>query len=234
MTPFIRLLRRTVPALWLAAGVLVAPVAAQDAGIERLTREFGEVETARIAAVIDAGVEDGLPRELLVGKAVEGAAKHMSANAVRSAVATLADELRAAVTVVGRESPEKLSKAADALRHGVDRGFLVDLDRDHPRDFAIMIVALEDLLHSGVSLEEAQGMVAEAASRGYAGEEVLNLPATVRRLVREGSTPLQAASSVREGVRRGRVIIPPPPPDVRGPLRTRTGGSSIPPFDPIA
>jgi hypothetical protein len=229
----IRFLRRSVLALGLAAA-LAAPVGAQDVGLARLTREFGEDEAARIVAVIDAGVDDGLPRELLVGKAVEGAAKHMSANAVRSAVATLADELRAAVPIVGRENAEKLSKAADALRHGVDREFLVQLDRDHPRDFAMMIVALEDLLHAGVSLEEAQGMVADAASRGYAGEEVLNLPATVRRLVREGRTPLQAASSVREGVRRGRVVIPPPPPALGGPLRTRTGGSSIPPFDPIA
>lgn len=215
---------------WLAALlVAAAPLVAQADDLAKVRGEYGEVETARIAAVIEAGERDGLPRSLLVAKAVEGAAKRMEPEVVRLALVGFADELRMAATVVGRDAdPVELEKTADALRHGVDRDVLADLHRAHPETFAVMVVAIEDLLHAGVTLDTAQELVREAASRGFDGDQVLGLPATVRRLVREGRTPTQAASSVHQGLLR-RSVVPPPFPNERFRGLPGRAGPPIPP-----
>lgn len=183
----------------------IAPLAAQNDDLARVRMEFGEAAASQIEAAVDRGVLDGLPRVLLVEKAVEGAAKQMPLEAVLGAVRTLSAELQVAARVVGLDADaETLEKAADAIRHGVDRQLLIQLRRDSPREFAVMVVAIEDLIHVGVEPAEAEDMLRLAASNGMSGDEVLGLPATVRRLVREGSTPGQAAQSVRADLGGGR------------------------------
>ena len=216
----------------LACLLFAVPLPAQTDDLARVRAEFGEVHTARIAAAIRAGVQAGLPRGLLVDKAVEGAAKHMQPDVVLTAVRTLSDELLAARDLVGPDAdPETLEKTADALRHGVDRDLLVELHRERPGELPLLVVAIEDLLHAGVRLEVAQSIIRDATVRGLRGDDVLILPATVRRLVREGRTPGQAASSVRAQLRRGPPFSPSALPGAPGPAaRTRTGVPSIPPF----
>lgn len=203
--------RRIVGLAILSAVLLgVVPVAAQTDDLSRIRAELGEVYAARIGAAVNAGVSDGLPRGLLIDKAIEGVAKGMGPEVVLGAVTAFADELRAAISVVGRDAdPVKLEKASDALRRGVDRGLLIRLDRDRPEHFAIIVIALEDLLDVGVPLPLAEDMVRYAVSEGLSGDQMLGLPANVKRLVREGRTPGQAASSVHEGLRSGRGVRPP-------------------------
>ncbi len=204
--------RRSPALASLTAGLLLiaAPIAAQTDDLSRIRTEFGEVYAARIGAAVDRGVSDGLPRVLLVDKAIEGLAKGMEPEVVLRAVTAFAEELRTATSVVGRDAdPVKLEKAADALRRGVDRGLLTSLERDQPEHFAIMVIALEDLLDVGVALPLAQDMVRYAAAEGLSGDQMLGLPASVKRLVREGRTPLDAASSVHESLRSGQRVVPP-------------------------
>lgn len=219
------MIRRSGIYMSMAALVLaVAPAVAQTDDLARVRSSLGEVYAARIEAAIDRGVRDGLPRTLLVEKALEGAAKNMPAEAVLEAVRQLAGELEAAAEVVGPGAdPQTLEKGADALRHGIDADLLSKLSREHPDEFPMMVVALEDLLHAGLAPAVAEDLMRYAASQDLSGDEVLGLPATVRRLVREGSTPLQAASSVRDGLRTGGRVVPPMGDERFGSFPNRTG-----------
>ena len=186
-------------------------LAAQEGGLDRLQRTFSAEEVQRIDAVVENAAKDGIPRSLLVAKAVEGAAKGMTAQVVLGAVSQLAVELRVARRLLGPDvGAYGLEKAADALRHGVSGGVVGALAEEHPRDFPVMLQVIEDLLHEGVALGEAESVVREAASLGYRGDRVLTLPGSVRRLIRGGASPAQAASSLRQTMRTGRPIIPPP------------------------
>jgi len=195
-----------------AAFSLVSPLVAQD-DLARVRSGYAPEDVARIEAVIDAAVADGVPRELLVEKAVEGAAKGMSADVVVAGIGEWADELRGAVALLGRGAdPTGLAKAAESMSHGVDREVIATLARDHPRDYAIMLQTIEDLVHLGVVLDDAQDMVTVAAGRGMPGQDILLIPAVLRRMVRDGSTPLEAATSIRANLRAGGRIVPPAPP----------------------
>ncbi|MYA32370.1 MAG: hypothetical protein F4164_13255 [Gemmatimonadales bacterium] len=180
-------LLRPSPAVVLLAAVLLAlgpPLAGQDARA-RFSRHLGAVYAARTLSVIEAGVQDGLPRGLLIDKAMEGVAKGMSPEVVLAAVDTFAAELRDAASVVGPGAmPVALEKAADALRRGVGRELLVRLGRDRA-DFALLIVSLEELLDAGVELRLAEDLVRYAVAEEFDSEAVLRLPASVKLLIRE-------------------------------------------------
>ena len=189
----------------LVAIIGVVPLGAQTDDLVRVRALLGEGATSQIEAAIQLGLADGLPRNLLVDKAIEGAAKGMGSEVILAAVDTLTDELRRAGTVVGLDADEvHLEKAADGLRSGLDQSFLVELYRENSEDFAMMVVALEDLLRTGVTVRVAQNMLRDASSRGLRVNELLRLPANVRRLVREGRTPFEAVRSVRASMRSGR------------------------------
>lgn len=167
------------------AGLHAGALAGQDART-RFSQHMGAEYAARTLSVIEAGVRDGLPRGLLIDKAMEGVAKGMTPQIVLSAVDTFADELRGAADVVGPgAAPIALEKAADALRRGVARGLLTTLGRDRSNDFAIIVVSLEELLDAGVELELAEDLVRYAVAEDLDSDAVLRLPASVKLLVRE-------------------------------------------------
>lgn len=174
-------------ALLLLGAVLLAsgPLAAQDSRA-RFSRHLGAVYAARTLSVIEAGVRDGLPRGLLIDKALEGVAKGMAPEVVLDAVDTFAGELREAASVVGpRAEPVALEKAADALRRGVGRGLLTRLGRERADDFPLLIVSLEELLDAGVELSLAEDLVRYAVSEEFDSDAVLRLPASVKLVMRE-------------------------------------------------
>lgn len=209
--------RRTRTGMFLVACTVSAflplsSLSAQD-DLARVRAAYPAEDVARIEAVIDGGVADGVPRVLLVEKAVEGVAKGAAADVVVTAVGEWADELRGAVRLLGPGAePAGLAKAAESMSHGVDHDVVRDLAREHPDDFPIMLQTIDALVHLGVELEDAQEMVTSAAGRGMKGHDVLLIPAVLRRMVRDGSSPLEAATSIRANIRSGGRIVPPPPP----------------------
>lgn len=228
--------RRIVPlALAVLLGVSGPSWAQQRDDLARVRARFPAPAMQRLETIIEGAEGDGVPRVLLVEKAVEGAAKGHEPDVVIGAVSTLAGELRATVRLLGHDTPPAgLEKATDAIRHGVQPGVVRELAARNPDDFPILLQAIEDLLHAGVELDAAQGMVLDASSRGMESQDVLTLPATVRRLVREGRSPVEAATSIRQSLRQGRPTIPPAPPGAT--LRDEIGiGASrarIPPPSP--
>ena len=216
-------------------GVTATAPAQQTDDLGRVRVRFPAAEVERIETILSAAEDEGVPRVLLVEKAVEGVAKGHEPRVVIQAVSTLADELRATVRLLGRDTPpEGLEKATDAIRHGVEPRAVRELARASPGDFPLFLQAIEDLLNAGVELEAAQDMVLDAASRGMRSQDVLALPQTVRRLVREGSSPVEAATMVRRSLRSGRATIPPAPPGVveRAGSPVGTPGRRIPPPSP--
>lgn len=180
-------LRRRSPAAVCLGAMLLAlatPLAGQDAR-SRFSRHLGAVYAARTLSVIEAGVQDGLPRGLLIDKAMEGVAKGMSPEVVLAAVDTFAAELRDAASVVGPgATPIALEKAADALRRGVGRELLMRLGRDRA-DFALLVVSLEELLDAGVERGLAEDLLRHAVAEEFDSDAVLRLPASVKLLIRE-------------------------------------------------
>lgn len=171
----------------LLVGVLLAagPLAGQDSR-SRFSQHLGAVYAARTLSVIEAGTRDGLPRGLLIDKALEGVAKRMAPEVILAAVDEFADELRVAADVVGPDAePVALEKAADAMRRGVARPLLTTLGRDRADDFAIVVVSLEELLDAGVEMGLAEDLVRYAVSEGLDSDAVLRLPASVKLLARE-------------------------------------------------
>lgn len=227
------LLRRSVAAaaigLLVPLLVLARTAGAQDDDLARVRSAFDETTVLRIDSLIAAAADDGVPRVLLVEKAVEGAAKGHEPGVVFTALATLADELRNTVRLLGPDrDPRGLEKANETIRHGVDPEAVRRLAQRHPRDYPMLLQAIEDLLHAGVTLEVAQGTVLDASERGVESHDVLSLPGIVRRLVREGRSPVEAANSIRASLRAGRLTIPPPPPSLLG-GSLRSGGPPISP-----
>ena len=197
----------------LAAALSPLSVTAQADDLARVREKYDAATVARIEVLIRDAEADGVPRSLLVEKAVEGAAKGMKAPIVIEGVEKWAGELRDAVRILGHGAEsEGLAKVAESINHGVDRGVVRRLAGTHPADYPIMLQAIEDLLHAGVGLEAAQGTVADAASHGMKSQDVLTISATVRRMVREGRSPVDAANAIRRNIRAGRGVIPPPPP----------------------
>jgi len=209
-----------------------APAQQRD-DLARVRVQFPAASVERLETILAHATDDGVPRELLVEKAVEGVAKGHRPDVVIRAVSTLADEMRATVRLLGRDTPPPgLEKATDAIRHGVEPDVVRRLARTSPRDFPLFLQAIEDLLHAGVELETAQGVVLDAASSGMRSQEVLTLPQTVRRLVREGSSPIEAATTVRRSL-TGRSTIPPSSPGILGRTGSPVGTTRrIPPPSP--
>lgn len=217
---------------WVAAAMFALPLQAQD-DLARVRSQYPPTTVAELESLIAAAENDGVPRSLLVEKAIEGVAKRMSGEVVVNAVGLWADELRSAVALLGRGTePAGLTKAAESIRHGVDPEIVRRLAGDYPADYPIMLQTIEDFVHSGVGLDEAQAMVTDAAERGLRGDDVLTMSATLRRLVREGTSPVDAAASIRLNMRRGGSPIPPSPPPGGSGVPTRTGVSRIIPPPP--
>lgn len=216
------------------AAVFAPPLSAQDDDLARVRSSYEAATVFELESLIAAAEADGVPRGPLVEKAVEGAAKGMPGGVVLEVVGSWADELREAVALLGRGAdPAGLTKAAESIAHGVDREIVRTLAGDYPVDYPIMLQTIEDLVHAGVELEEAQSMVRDAAERGMRGEDVLTISATVRRLVREGSSPVEAAASIRTNMRAGGRTIPPSPPPTRPPFPAGVGTrGTIPPSSP--
>lgn len=224
------MIRRKAIEVLLLGVVLAMPLSAQDDGLARVRSQYDSATVATLEQIIAQGEADGVPRELLVEKAVEGVAKRASGEMVIQAVGNWADELRDAVDLLGRGAePSGLAKAAESIRQGIAPDVVRNLSSDYPADFPIMLQAIEDLLHAGVELDEAQSLVTDAAERGLRGQDVMTLSATLRRLVREGTSPVDAAASLRLNLRSGRPPVIPPSAPPLGDLRSRTGGSVIPP-----
>jgi hypothetical protein len=72
----------------------------------------------------------------------------------------------------------------------------------NPRDdhLTASMVALGDLVAAGVPPDEAENLLLDAATRRQGNDDVLGIPARVRRLLKQGYQPTDAAAEVRRAM----------------------------------
>jgi len=146
----------------------------------------------------------GVPAEPLFAKALEGAAKRVPPERILPAVRAHAGRLRQAREALGpAAAPPLLVAGADALRRGVPADALRSLPRDQLRS-PVALLVLADLLESGVPTDRALDTVSQAMRQRLRDARMLDIPARVRRLVRDGVPPREAIDRVRRMLRRNR------------------------------
>lgn len=186
-------------ALALCAAGLPAEAAGQIPHLDRLRSAFPPGILNRIEQIVKEAEKAGVPPSLLVDKALEGAAKGVAPGRVVSTLSSYAGRLRKARGLVGsRVGPNGLTAAADALDRGVSGGAIRTLAKGGSGDLSIRLIVFGDLRSAKVSEKRAQDLVRAAAARGYKGDRLLSVSAAVRRRIRQGAKPDEAASAVLE------------------------------------
>lgn len=189
--------------LLLAFVALPATAAAQDAQRERLRQAFPAEAVTQIETILAEAEASGVPSDPLVAKALEGAAKRVPADRVVAALTVYAERLQQATEIVGPErGASAVVAAADALRRGVPAA-AVRAVSGHQGDPAVPLVVLADLVEAGVPVDGAFSVVENALDRQHGPEDILAIPGQVRRLMREGRLPAEAAAAVGQAIGRG-------------------------------
>jgi hypothetical protein len=180
-------------------------LAAQDVRLERIRQAYSPEAAAQIENIVTEAEAAGVPVEPLLDKALEGAAKGVPAARVVAAVASYSQRLAESRALVGPGyDAASVVAGADALRRGVTPGTVQSLAGANPEDLAVPLVVLGDLVDAGVPVDQAFAVVQEALTKGHGPEEMLAIPGTVRRLMRQGQSASDAAGSVGNAIGRGR------------------------------
>ncbi len=193
------------------------------------TRARATLPTAvfeQIDAMARGAEQQGIPGDLLYNKALEGAAKHVPAGRLAPAVQAYTDRLVMAKDAFGSDARGPLLVAgADALQRGVSADLLRGLGRSQERS-PMAVLALADLVETGIPSGEALSLVREAMQRRARDQQMLDMSGEVRRLMRQGQTAQDAIQQVRRGLRQGRGggVTPPVAPASEPMGRQRGGG----------
>ncbi len=161
---------------------------------------YPAAEAARLEAFIMQPRWDGFPTELLLEHTAEGAVKGVRADRLLAALEEYAERIDWAHKILGeRATITSLEATADVLGRGVPEVVVRTVAAVNPRDdhLTASMVALGDLVAAGVPPEEAENLLLDAATRRHDNDDVLGLPARVRRWIRQGYQPTDAAAEVR-------------------------------------
>lgn len=195
------------------------------AALERVRGAFDAVSAARIEELAASAAEAGVPRRILLDKALEGAAKGVPSERVIPALSTYSERLVQARGILGEQvGASVLVAGADALQKGVSTDHLRSVARSDGNQ-EISIVVLGDLVDAGIPADRAVEVVSAALEQGRTGQGLLAVPSEVRGMLRQGMPPAEAATEIQRRIRAGE--LPPGaagnPPGQRGP-EGRGGG----------
>jgi len=220
------------PLTLLTLAVLVTPAAqAQETARERAQRTLPAAVFENVSALAADGSSSGIPDEPLFSKALEGVAKRVSMDRLMPVIEAYAGRLGEARNAFGPTAAvPSLVAGADALLRGVPADALRSLDSEAARS-PMAVLVLTELHEAGVPTDRALAVLRDAIARRIREDRMLDIPADVRRLIREGRPPSDAADQVRRGLQRGRGngdVGPPVPPGSEPTTdrasRTRTRG----------
>jgi len=210
-------------ALLLATGL--RPAAAQETPRARAESVLPSEVFAQVDAAARSAEEDGIPGDILFNKALEGAAKNVPADRLVPAVQSYGARLREARAAFGPDAGGPLLVAgADALQRGVGASLLRGLGQGRDRS-PMAVLVLADLVETGIGDEQALSLVREAMQRRAREQQMLDMPAQVRRLMRQGQSAADAVEQVRRALQRGRGGggVPPVAPGSEPMTRARRG-----------
>lgn len=210
----------------LTAALVGTSVSAQETPRARAQGTLPADVFAQVDAAARAAEQEGIPGDILFNKALEGAAKRVPADRLLPAVEAYAGRLRQARGAFGAEARGPLLVAgADALQRGVGADVLRALGQSPDRSPMACLV-LADLMETGIGGDHALSLVREALQRRAREQQMLDMPAQVRRLMRQGQSAQDAVEQVRRGLQRGRGggMTPPVAPGAEPMTRGQRGG----------
>ncbi len=193
------------------------PLRAQEAARNRAEQTLPPEVFQGVLAVAEEAAVEGVPPGPLFNKALEGAAKRVPADRLLPAVRAYAGRLGEARAALGADAGVPLLVAgADAIQRGVPADALRDLPRDRPRS-PVALLVLAELMESGVPRERAIATLRQTMDQRVRDDAMLEIPARVRRLIRDGVPPAEAIERVRRTIsaRRGGTLLPALPPGDR-------------------
>ncbi|RMH20443.1 MAG: hypothetical protein D6701_03760 [Gemmatimonadetes bacterium] len=200
------------PALALLTALVIGPAAAAAAQeptegptrAERLRRAYPEAAVEQIEQVIAEAARQGLPAEPLYDKALEGAAKRIPPPRVVGALRDYAGRLaRARELMGGTPQTSWIVAGADALRRGVAPDAVRAVGERAGERTPMALVVMGDLVEAGVPADRAVEVLREALQRTRTEEGLLDVPAALRRMVRDGVLPPDAARRMLRAMRDG-------------------------------
>jgi hypothetical protein len=177
----------------------------------QLTQIRDEATRTVVMEQLSIARENGVPREPLVSKALEGVAKNASSKTIRSAMAALQKRLTRAHDLLGPSATvDELSACADALYVDVPTKTIVLMHDAAPRrSIAVELGVLTELVARGVSPKKASQMILDLMARGATGAQLTALNAAVQSDVAAGLPPETALERHGRGILS---LLPPPPP----------------------
>lgn len=141
----------------------------------------------------------GLPVQPLLAKAMEGVTKHATGELIQAAVASLAQRLEQAQTLLAPSpSAAEVISGADALGVGVPGEMLTRIRATWPRErsVAMPLDVLTELTARNVPVEHAVEQITSLMARGATPSQIAGLGASVQSDVAAGLAP-DAALEVR-------------------------------------
>ena len=207
-------MRRSALTLIAVMTLATSGLGAQESARDRARRTLPPDVFQEVSALAEDMAVSGVPDEPLFMKALEGMARRYPRDRWLPAVRELAGRLREARLALGPTAGIPLLKAgADAIQNGVPTDALRSLPSDRPRS-ATDILVLTELVESGVPTDRALALLREANAQRTRDDRVLDIPARVRALIRDGVAPQDAVDRVRRILQRDRggSVGPPVPP----------------------
>lgn len=204
----LRLLAVAAAFLGAPAGYAAAQVQPPAAGADsaawlrtRLETRLDPRTRVLVERIIDSAQTTGIPAEPLVDKALEGASKRASPDAIVRAVRGLALDLATARQSLGPQSMgDELAVGAAALRAGVDADALRRLRHERPgQSLVIALSVLTDLIASNVPVVDATRSVLALTGKGAADEQLVAFRRGVERDIGVGAPPGLAVASQAAG-----------------------------------
>jgi hypothetical protein len=147
-----------------------------------------------LTVLLDSAEARGVPREPLVQKALEGASKAASNEAILAALRTLSLRLTAARAALGSNSGVQLVAGAGALEAGADTADLRRLRRfAGEAHLANAFLGLTFLLQRGLTSEQATDIVTAMLDARLTGSDFTTLQRMVEQDIRAGAPATEAA-----------------------------------------
>lgn len=183
---------------------LPTTASAQQDRLARLREAYSAEAMARIESIVNQARQAGVPIGPIYNKALEGAAKGVPADLVVPALSEFAGRMGRARELLGPTAQAPWVVAgADALSRGVAPELVASLGRDAADRAPIALLMIGDLLEAGIPADRALEVLREALASTRGEDALRDVPATIRRLVRQGARPQDAARDVLNAIRRG-------------------------------
>jgi hypothetical protein len=188
---------------------LLAPSADAQRGssepASQLTANFDGASARTIQQLVDSLASTGVPSQILIDKAVEGARKGAPPERVLSVIRSYAGHIKTAQAVLGSgKRNDVYQAAANALLAGVSVKVLHDLQSLRPAATLVLpLVVVTDLTLRGVPEDSAAAYVTRLLVADARDSDLAELQQNVAQGIIAGTRPAVAASSaVQQTLRR--------------------------------